>query len=226
MELMPRTSGTPRKPGTRPSRPYHHGDLRRALLREAARAIRSEGPDGVTLRDVGRRLGVSRTALYRHFADKGALLASVAREGFQTFSRELQAAWTEAGGGMEGFEAMGAAYVRFAIANQAHYRIMFGRFKDLCSSDAALAADASASFQVLVDALVSLQRDGMIRAGDPEELGRYIWATVHGVAMLAIDGQLGPGRAAADSLTTFAIARLSASVRLSRPPSGGRESSG
>jgi AcrR family transcriptional regulator len=164
------------------------------------------------LRDVGRRLGVSRTALYRHFADKSALLASVAREGFQTFSRELQDAWDAAGGGIAGFQAMGAAYVRFAIANQAHYRIMFGRFKDLCSSDAALAADASASFQVLVDALVTLQRARTIRAGNPEELGRYIWATVHGVAMLAIDGQLGPDRAAADSLTSFAVARLTAAV--------------
>jgi AcrR family transcriptional regulator len=199
-------------PHSRPRRAYHHGDLRHALLREAARAIRADGPDGLTLRDVGRRLGVSRTALYRHFADKSALLASVAREGFQTFSRELQDAWDAAGGGIAGFQAMGAAYVRFARANQAHYRIMFGRFKDLCSSDAALAADASASFQVLVDALVSLQRANMIRAGNPEELGRYIWATMHGVAMLAIDGQLGSDRATADSLTNFAIARLSTAI--------------
>jgi len=199
-------------PHARPRRAYHHGDLRRALLREAARAIRTDGPDGVTLRDVGRRLGVSRTALYRHFADKSALLASVAREGFQTFSRELKVAWDAGGGGIAGFQAMGAAYVRFALANQAHYRIMFGRFKDLCSSDAALAADASASFQVLVDALVSLQRTKTIRAGNPEELGRYIWATMHGVAMLAIDGQLGSDRAAADSLTHFAIARLTTAV--------------
>jgi AcrR family transcriptional regulator len=201
-----------RMPHTRPRRAYHHGDLRRALLREAARAIRTDGPDGVTLRSVGRRLGVSRTALYRHFADKSALLASVAREGFQTFSRELKDAWDAGGGGIAGFQAMGAAYVRFALANQAHYRIMFGRFKDLCSSDAALAADASASFQVLVDALVSLQRAKTIRAGNPEELGRYIWATMHGVAMLAIDGQLGSDRAAADSLTHFAIARLTTAV--------------
>src|SRR4051812_10065597 len=199
-------------PQTRPRRAYHHGDLRRALLREAARVIRTDGPDGVTLRDVGRRLGVSRTALYRHFADKSALLASVAREGFQAFARELQDAWNAAGGGIAGFQAMGAAYVRFAVANQAHYRIMFGRYKDLCSSDAALAADAAASFQVLVDALISLQRAGTVRAGNPEELGRYIWATVHGVAMLAIDGQLGSDRAGAESLTTLAIARLTAAV--------------
>jgi AcrR family transcriptional regulator len=200
---------------TRPRRAYHHGDLRRALLREAARAIRTSGPDGVTLRDVGRRLGVSRTALYRHFADKRALLAAVAREGFQTFSRELKDAWHQAGGDITGFRAMGAAYVRFAVANPAHYRIMFGGFRDLCESDAALAADASAAFQVLTDAIASLQRAGVIRADSPEELGRFIWATVHGVAMLTIDGQLGPDRAAAAALTAFTIDRLSTGISAS-----------
>jgi AcrR family transcriptional regulator len=203
---------------TRTRRTYHHGDLRRALLREAAHAIRADGPDGVTLRDVGRRLGVSRTALYRHFADKAALLAAVAREGFQTFTKELRQAWDEHGGGAAGFRAMGAAYVRFAIANPAHYRIMFGRFRDLCDSDAGLAADASAAFQTLVDALASLQRDGAIRTDDRDTLACFIWATVHGVAMLAIDGQLGPERAAADALAAFAVERLSAGLFAPAPP--------
>jgi AcrR family transcriptional regulator len=201
-----------RAAGATRRRRYHHGDLRAALIREAARTIDTAGVDGVTLRDVGRRVGVSRTALYRHFTDKAALLAAVAREGFQRFSGELQGAWTGAGGGVSGFEAMGAAYVRFAIANPAHYRIMFGRFRDLCESDPALAADASGSFQVLLDALASLERAGVIRSGNRPDFAHYIWATVHGVAMLAIDGQLGPDPAAADSLTAFTIARLSDAV--------------
>jgi hypothetical protein len=90
-------------------RTYHHGDLGPALVREAARTIRTDGVEAVTLRDVGRRLGVSRTALYRHFADKAALLAAVAREGFQGFSRELREAWDAAGGGLQGLRAMGTA---------------------------------------------------------------------------------------------------------------------
>jgi len=182
--------------------------LRGALVREAARTISTAGVEGVTLRDVGQRLGVSRTALYRHFHDKAALLAAVAREGFQTFSRELRDAWDGGGGGVSGFRAMGAAYVRFAIANPAYYRIMFGRFKDLCNSDPALAAEAAGSFQVLLDALAALQREGTIPAGDAEQLGRFVWATVHGVAMLAIDGQLGPDPAAANALTAFTLDRL------------------
>src|SRR5436189_6357013 len=110
----------------KPRVPYHHGDLRRALLVEAARTIRAEGIEAVTLRAVGARLGVSRTALYRHFADKSALLNAVAEDGFRGLSEALESAWTAAGGGVPGFEAMGHAYVRFALDNPSHYRVMFG----------------------------------------------------------------------------------------------------
>ena len=199
----------------KPAAAYHHGDLRRALLAETARTIRKEGVDGVTLRAVGKRLGVSRTALYRHFADKPALLAAVAREGFQTFSRDLSQAWTEAGGGRSGFRAMGAAYVRFAIANPSHYRVMFGAFRDLCERDPELAGDANASFKVLLDAVLTLQTDGLLRPDPSEELAQYIWAAVHGVAMLAIDGQLGPDPKAADALARFALERLATGIAAS-----------
>ena len=150
---------TTRRPrtGRRTRTSYHHGDLGPALVREAARTIRTAGVEAVTLRDVGRRLGVSRTALYRHFADKSGLLAAVAREGFQAFSRALRGAWDEAGGGLEGLRAMGTVYIRFARTEPAHYRIMFGQYRALCESDAALAADAAASFDVLLDALAALE---------------------------------------------------------------------
>jgi len=199
----------------KPAAAYHHGDLRRALLAETARTIRKEGVDGVTLRAVGKRLGVSRTALYRHFADKPALLAAVAREGFQAVTRELSQAWAAAGGGRNGSRAMGTAYIRFAMANPSHYRVMFGAFKDLCERDAELAAEAQASFQVLLDAVVMLQKDGLLRADPPQTLAQYIWAAVHGVAMLAIDGQLGPDPKAADALAIFALERLSTGIAAS-----------
>src|SRR5262249_55663078 len=119
---MPGRSPVARKPRDR----YHHGDLRRALLAEAVRTIREDGVDALTVRAAGQRLGVSRTALYRHFADKSALLAGVAREGFQKFTQALAGAWRRRGRGWDGFEEMGRAYVRFAVENPAHYRIMFG----------------------------------------------------------------------------------------------------
>ena len=85
---------------------------------------------GLTLREIGARVGVSRTALYRHFADKRALLSAVATEGFRTLRLQLAAAWDESGRGRAGFETMGGAYVRFAVANPSHYRVMFGGFVD------------------------------------------------------------------------------------------------
>ena len=100
---MPRSTRAARKP----DRPYHHGNLRRALLDEALATIRAEGVDGLTLREIGARLGVSRTALYRHFADKRALLAAVATEGFRTLRQQLVTAWEEGGRGPRGVRVDG-----------------------------------------------------------------------------------------------------------------------
>src|SRR6185295_18921695 len=110
----------------KPADQYHHGDLRRALLQAALRTIQKQGVHALTLRAVGEELGVSRSALYRHFADKAALLTVVAREGFRMLRLELEGAWERAGKGRAGFDAMGEAYVRFAVAEPAHYRVMFG----------------------------------------------------------------------------------------------------
>ena len=200
----------PEKGSTRPRRKrpsqYHHGDLRRALVEQALRTIQSEGVRGLTLRGVGETLGVSRTALYRHFKDKSALLAEVAREGFRTFRQELVDAWESGGRGLQGFEAMGRAYVRFAVTNPSHYRVMFGGFV-VGSPDADLLKEAAGAFQALVDAIVWLQQHKLMREDDPLQLARYIWAVVHGIATLVMDGQLGP-EADADAVTRFALQRL------------------
>jgi len=160
------------------------------------------------LREAGRRLGVSRTALYRHFADKSSLLAAVARDGFVQFRDDLLEAWNRESGGQAGFEAMGVAYVRFALRNPSHYRVMFGGFRDLCAKDPELEAAATAAFRVLVDALASLSGSRDVQPDELEQLARFIWAVVHGVAMLGIDGQLGPDPTAADALVRFGIGRM------------------
>ena len=201
----------------RPRRSYHHGNLRRALLDEALATIRAEGVDALTLREIGARLGVSHAALYRHFADKRALLTAVATEGFRTLRQQLLTAWEEGDRGPAASQAMGVAYVRFAVANPAHYRVMFSRFVDPEPKEPGLAAEAGGAFQALVDAVAALQRNGVVRGDDTLLVARFVWAVVHGVAMLAIDGQL-PEPGAVEELMRYALERLGTGIRATHGP--------
>lgn len=193
---------------------YHHGDLRRALIDQALRTIDTEGVDGLTLRAVGSELGVSRTALYRHFADKQALVAAVAAEGFRTLRLALADTWNRQGHTLAGLEAMGLAYVEFARAHQSHYRVMFGRFVE--SNDATLLEEAACAFQTLADALADLQAQGVARRDDLLLQARFVWSVVHGVAMLIINGQLHRQDQTGEQLTQYAVERIQAAVAVTR----------
>ena len=205
----------PRRPPAAPARKradrYHHGDLRRALLQAAVRTIGNHGIDELTLRGVGSALGVSRTALYRHFRDKAALLAAVGAEGFRTLRAELSESWERGGRGPHGFKAMGVAYVQFAVAHPSHYRVMFGA--DIFGAEYSdLAQESTGAFQVLVDGIVELQGRHLARRDDPRQMAMFVWATTHGVAMLAIDGRLGREASAIDGLTHYMTERVLAAI--------------
>jgi AcrR family transcriptional regulator len=197
-----------------PAKPYHHGDLRRALLDEALRTIETQGVEHLTLRTVGARLGVSRSALYRHFADKQSLLATVGKEGFRKLREALADAWEKNGHGRAGFDAMHRAYLQFAVAHPSHYRVMFGGFIESAAKDDHFISEASGAFQVLVDALVEQQSSGDIRRDDPVLMARFVWALVHGTATLFIDGQL-PEPAQREALEPYVAERIYASIRQS-----------
>jgi AcrR family transcriptional regulator len=201
---------SPSRPRRKPRDRYHHGDLRRALLDEAVRTIQKDGVEALTLRTIGVRLGVSRTALYRHFADKRALLSAVATEGFRLLRERLVEAWGS--GGVSGFDAMGVAYVRFAMGNPSHYRVMFGGFVDSAPRDEDLTREGTAAFNALVNAIVALQTEGAVRKDDPVQLARFIWAGVHGISMLIIDGQFRQLKSQIDDLIHFAVERLHTGV--------------
>jgi AcrR family transcriptional regulator len=179
---------------------------------EALRTIQTHGVEHLTLRTVGERLGVSRSALYRHFADKQSLLATVGKEGFRMLRQAIADAWERNGRGRAGFQAMGKAYVQFAVAHPSHYRVMFGGFLESAAKDDHLVAEAGAAFQVLVDALVEQQNAGDIRRDDPLLMARFVWALVHGTAMLVIDGQLAEA-AQIEALEHYGLERLEASLR-------------
>ena len=172
---------------------YHHGDLRAALIAEAATMIAEGGAASVTMREIGRRLDVSRAAPYRHFPDKTALLVAVAATGFQRLNRRLQS--IDAGAprsGVERFRRMGEAYVRFAIENPAHYRLMYGREALTRQDLPELREAANALFERLVALFRAQQRSGGIKRQDPRAQAYIAWSAVHGLASLVIEGQIQP----------------------------------
>lgn len=191
---------------------YHHGDLRQALIQAAVRTIDREGVEALTLRSVGAALGVSRTALYRHFADKDTLLAAVAAEGFRTLHAALVGAWDAAGRDLAGFRAQGHAYVEFGTTHPAHYRVMFGGYVTHAARGSDLDEAGTAAFSALVDALVDLQQRGDFRRDDPGLQARYVWGTVHGITMLLLARRVGDGPAV-DTLTRYTLERLVAGLR-------------
>ena len=172
-------------------RAYHHGDLERALVETAVQMIRDEGVQALTLRGVGSRLGVSRTALYRHFDDKEALLARVASEGFKRFHDALAASVARAARRRaDPLPAMATAYMRFALSNPSHYQTMFSGVLTDWERYPDLARHAEAAFNILLDTIRAEQQRGRIGRGDPLDLAEIIWALSHGLAALGMAGQL------------------------------------
>jgi len=173
------------------ARAYHHGDLQAALLDEAAAMIAEGGAASVTMRALGRRLGVSRAAAYRHFEDKTALLVAVATAGFGRLRDRLQA--VDAGAprsSVERIRRMGEEYVHFALENPAHYRLMYGREGLGRRNVPELREAGNALFEQLVDVIQAYQESGKIKRQDPRAQAYVAWSAVHGLASLLIDGQI------------------------------------
>ena len=184
-----------------PSRPYHHGHLRRALLDAALQVLSEQGLAGLTLRAVARRAGVSEAAPYHHFASKAALVESLVMETLQQLAQALQEA-TQATEGtpLDRLVAVGVAYVCFALERRASFHILYRpELRDL--SRPVPDADGIArspidragmvAYQVLLDAIVACQQVGEVVPGDPLPLALTAWATVHGLAQLLLDGVVG-----------------------------------
>jgi AcrR family transcriptional regulator len=184
----------------RRARPYHHGDLSKALLSEAANLVETEGVAALTLRELARRLGVSHAAPTSHFADKDALLGALAAQGFG----ELADALAAARGGTRGTAAarlreLGRAYVRFAREKPGHYRVMFGRgWKRQLPPG--LAHQGDRAYALLEEAVTAAHPVGRA-AAMPERVREAVflaWSVVHGAAMLLLDGPLAPVLAEGD----------------------------
>ncbi|MCC7253401.1 TetR/AcrR family transcriptional regulator [Hyphomicrobium sp.] len=176
-----------RGPGER--RGYHHGNLREALIAAALDLIREKGPAGFTFAEAARAAGVSPAAPYRHFRDRDALLADVAKRGFETFTQALTRAWD---GGRpnprEAFNRLGAAYLGFASKEPAYFSAMFESGLSL-SDYPEVRAEGDRAFGVLREAcealIATLPKD---RRPPPLMMALHIWSLSHGIAALFARG--------------------------------------
>ena len=170
---------------------YHHGDLRRALVAEALRVLERDGAAQLSLRALARDLGVSPRAPYRHFETKELLLAAVAVEGFR-HSAQLAAKRVAAVGDdpIERLRAAAEAYVLFAVEHPAAFRVMYAPYATVHEQAPELLQARSEGHLAMMSIIADGQRAGSLRAGDPLQLGLAIWSSIHGLALLLIEGQL------------------------------------
>lgn len=162
---------------------YHHGDLRAALLKAGSRLLAERDVDGLSLREMAREVGVSATSVYRHFPDKAALMRALASDGLD----RLAVAQQDAARGKEGaaaFAATGQAYVRYALANPALFRLIF-----TTSAQSQAAGETEALRMLHANAAAALPSGNGSRH-QTEAKALRAWSLVHGLAMLILDGQL------------------------------------
>jgi len=172
------------------------GPPTRERLLEAAWDLLGEGgPEAVTLREVGRRAGVSRTAPYRHFQDKEDLLRAVAVRSFDLLRARVAAAGRAAGDTPGAVREVCRSYIAFALENPQQYRLMFG---DWVLSQkhgdgpqaAALRTAAERLFDTAAESIDQGQREGALRPGDPTDFTLLTWSTLHGLVTFTLSAHL------------------------------------
>jgi AcrR family transcriptional regulator len=193
-------------------RPYHHGNLRTALLAQAERTVRERGVSDLSLRELARDVGVSHGAPRRHFPDRQALLDALAEAGFARLGAELRSAVGSAGGDFPSrLRATAAAYVRFATRDAALLELMFaGKHRDQSGT---IDDAAGRAFAVMLELIEQGQADGVLESGEPERVGLVLFATIQGIAALVTAGIVAVEQL--DELVADAIAHF---LRGSRVP--------
>jgi AcrR family transcriptional regulator len=172
-------------------RPYHHGNLRAALLEQAERTVREQGVEQLSLRELARQVGVSHGAPRRHFSDRQALLDALAMTGFERLGVELRAAVDGAGDDFQDrLEATATAYVRFATRDAALLELMFaGKHREQAGE---LHDAAERAFAVMLELIEQGQADGALEPGEPDRVGLVLFATIQGIAALLNAGIVEP----------------------------------
>jgi AcrR family transcriptional regulator len=173
-----------RKP---PARGYHHGDLKNALRAAASALIAERGVDSVSLREISQAAGVSHTAAYRHYADKQALLAELAEDGFRQLAqinRDTVAATP--GGPAAQLMACGRAYVRFGVQRPQVLQLMFSQAIPDWTAYPALQQASEELAQTLAGVVAAGQASGTIQGAPLGDVTLTAWSLVHGLTLLLV----------------------------------------
>lgn len=170
---------------------YHHGDLRASLLGAAKSMLKESGIEGLSLRKLADRVGVSRTAPYHHFKDKNELLCAIAEEGFHHWHSQAESIFDQTGlDSKEKYRQFIHGYISYAADNPELYDLMFGRtiWKQKAATND-LKEVAYPSFQYQVSMTKRWQEQGLMpKSEDTLRLAQVTWGTMHGIARLLIDG--------------------------------------
>ncbi|WP_121180867.1 TetR/AcrR family transcriptional regulator [Nocardiopsis sp. Huas11] len=195
---------------------YHHGNLRAAVLEKAAEVIEREGPYSFSLRSLAADLGVSHTAPRHHFGGREGVLNALAVEGFQELAETMRSARASGGSLLDA----GVAYVRFAVEHPGHFQVMFAP-RLLDHDDAELAAASGAAFAELTGGVDTLSERG-VAVEDSAAAVVAGWAIVHGIATLALNGNLDTSgvRALFADTDLLTITRRSAGLLFHSPTDG------
>jgi len=189
---------------------YHHGNLKESLVLTALEMLDQEGLEAITLRELASRLGTSRSAIYRHFSGKDALMRAVILEGFTKLDQSIAPYFDRTDIPLlERFHDMGLSYTNFATTNPNLYRLLFGpdmsvtreavcqeerpdlhKLLNNQADESIVSSEPDDAFHRLVKIIVEAQEHKLFKTGDPILLATTIWSLLHGLSMLAIDGHL------------------------------------
>ena len=171
---------------------YHHGDLKNALIRAGIEILSKEGMQALSLRKVAKRAGVSHAAPYAHFADKQALIAAIAAEGYRLLYATLAAAQDSQPDPLDRLLAVAEAYVQFALDEPDHFAITFSGVVEAEKDYPEYVEQSKRCFALVMAVVAGCQRAGRLAPGDIQLVTVSIWASLHGFVQLMSANQL-PG---------------------------------